>query len=241
MEKNMEFNPIERMHEQLVTCQRLTLLGRLSAIIAHEVNNQLTGVSGYAQLLLGQEEAGPLQEELAKINFSAERCQKLIADMRRVGRFGNSEKEFDNINLLIKSCIDLLRHQFAKKSFQVIENYGKEIPSIEVDTPALEQVFLNIIQNSFEALTEKGTRLTITTRKENDGRLVAIFEDDGPGLSEEAIDNLFTPFFTTKEQLRCPGLGLSAAKSIIEIHNGTIQVNNSSTGGACVKVTLSCE
>ena len=237
----MESNPTEKMHEQLVTCQRLTLLGRLSAIIVHEVNNQLTGVSGYAQLLLGQEEAEPLQEELSKINSSAEKCRKLIADMRRVGRFSNSEKELDNINLLIKSCINLLRHQFTKKSLQIIENYGTAIPSIEVNAPALEQMFLNIIQNSYEALLEKGTTLTVTTLKEDDGRLVAIFEDDGPGLSKEAIDNLFTPFFTTKEKIQCPGLGLSAAKTIIEDHNGTIQVSNSSAGGACVKIALSGE
>ncbi len=234
----MESEAVERMRQQLVICQKHALLGRLSTILTHEVNNQLTGVTGYAQLLLAQEEADQLQEELSKINSSAERCKKLIADLRRIGRFGDQEREFNNINILITSSLDLLRHQFSKKALTVIENYASDIPSMEVDAPALEQVFLNIIQNAFEALTEKGTCLTITTLKGNDGSLVATFEDDGPGLSEEAMQHLFEPFFTTKHLLRCPGLGLTAAKSIIESHNGTIQVANSPAGGACVTVSI---
>ena len=237
----MDSDATERMLKRLVLCQRLALLGRLSSIVTHEVNNQLTGVSGYAQLLLAQEESEQIEEELSKINSSADRCQKLISDMRRIGRFVDSEKEFDNINLLIKSSLNLLRHQFTKKSLQIIENYANDIPAVEIDSPALEQVFLNIIQNSFEALTEKGTSLTITTCKEEDGRLTAKFEDDGPGLNEDALKHLFTPFFTTKEQLRCPGLGLSAAKSIIEAHNGTIHVSNTPAGGACVEVNFAFE
>jgi two-component system NtrC family sensor kinase len=234
----MESDVTERMLERLVLCQRLTLLGRLSSIVAHEVNNQLTGVSGYAQLLLAHEDAEEIEEELSKINSSADKCQRLISDMRRVGRFGESEKEFNNLNLLIQSALNLLRHQFEKKSLQITENYADDIPSIEVDAPSLEQVFLNIIQNAYEALTERGTSLTITTHKDEDGRLTAKFEDDGPGLSEEALKHLFAPFFTTKDQLRCPGLGLSAAKNIMEAVNGTIEVSNAPTGGACVEVSL---
>jgi C4-dicarboxylate-specific signal transduction histidine kinase len=228
------------MLAQLVTFQRLTLLGRLSPIVSHEVNNQLTGVSGYAQLLLGQEQARPLEKELDKIHSSAMRCQKLIGDMRRIGRFADSEREFDNINFIIQFSLDLFRHQFTKRSFQVSENYSSDISSIEVNTPALEQTFLNIIQNSFEALEEKGGNFSVTTLKE-DGQLVALFEDDGPGLSEDAFAHLFTPFFTTKRHLHCPGLGLTAAKSIVEAHKGTIQVTNSPAGGACVRVSLPCE
>jgi C4-dicarboxylate-specific signal transduction histidine kinase len=90
-------------------------------------------------------------------------------------------------------------------------------------------------------MAEKGSCLTITTMREENGHVAATFEDDGPGLSDEAFEHLFTPFFTTKKQLRCPGLGLSAAKRIVEAHNGTIEISNSQTGGACVKVLLADE
>lgn len=240
MAENSESDAIERMQARLVTCQRLALLGRLSGIITHEVNNHLTGVSGYVQLLLGQERAKVVQRELDKISTSASRCQQLISDLRRIGRFGDKEREFDNINIIVKSSLDFLRHQFTKKSFLVAEDYSSEIPPIEVDTPALEQVFLNIIQNSLEALEEKGNSLTITTRKENNW-IVALFEDDGPGLSDNARAHLFFPFFTTKARLRCSGLGLTAAKMLVEAHHGKIEVNDSPTGGTSVKISLPCE
>lgn len=228
------------MLDRLVTCQRLILMGRMSTTVIHEVNNQLTGVSGYAQLLLGRDHAETIQKELDKIISSAGRCQKLLKDLRRMGRFGETRKELNNINLIIKSCVDQFRHQFEKKSFKVTENYSEEIPAVEVDTAALEQVFLNIIQNSFEALLERGGCLNVATLLEN-GRLVAIFEDNGPGLGEEAAACLFTPFFTTKAHLQCSGLGLAAAKMIVEAQLGTIEVNNSPGGGARVRVSLPCQ
>jgi C4-dicarboxylate-specific signal transduction histidine kinase len=226
-----------RMLAQLVTCQKLALVGRLSSGITHEVNNHLTGVTGYAQLLLGQDRAKPVARELDKINYSAERCRKLILDFKRFSRFGGAEKEFDNINFIIKASLDLLRHQFIKKSLEVVENYSEDIPPIEVDTPALEQIFLNVIQNSLDALDEKDGCLSITTLKEGE-QVVALFEDDGPGLSEDARAHLFTPFFTTKPQSRCLGLGLAAAKVLVEAHEGTIEVDNAPKGGVCVKICL---
>jgi len=225
------------MREHLITCQRLVLLGRLAPWITHEVNNQLTGVSGYAQLLLGQERAAALTEELGKINSSANKCRKLIVDLKRFSLFGNAEREYNNISLIIKSSLDIIRSQFAKRSLSLVENYSPDILPIEVDTSALEQVFLNIIQNSLESLEKDGGGLTISTLTEGKN-VVATFEDTGPGLSKDARAHLFAPFFTTKEHLRCPGLGLSAAKMLVEAHGGTIEVNNMAEGGARAKVSI---
>lgn len=229
----------ERMLEQLVVCQRLALVGRLSIFVTHEVNNHLTGVSGYAQLLLGQEKAKEIQKELDKISVSANQCHKLISGLRRVGRFPGSDREYDNINLIIKSALDLCQSQFKKKSLEIVEEFSSDVPSLEVDTPALEQAFLNLIQNSFDALQVGGSRLTVKTFKES-GRVVAIFEDDGPGLSEEARTNLFVPFFTTKDDPQSLGLGLAAAKMVIVGHQGSIEIKNPSGGGTLVEVGLPC-
>ena len=229
----------ERMLSQLVTFQKFSVLGRICSGIMHELNNHLTGVTGYAQLLLSQERAKELASELEKINVSANKCQKLIASLRRFSRLGGEGREYNNVNFVIKSSLDLIRHQFTKKSIRIVENYVDEIPPIEVDTPALEQAFLNIIQNSLEALDEGKGCLSITTLKE-DGRIVAIFEDDGPGLSEDALTHLFTPFFTTKERLHCVGLGLTVAKMVVEAHKGSTEVSNVPEGGTRVRVSLPC-
>ncbi len=232
-----ELISLRTTQSQLALCQRLAMLGRLSVIVAHEVNNQLTGVSGYTQLLMGAERAAGLEKELDKIQASADRCQSLINQMRRAGRYGDGEYEFGNINLIINSALDLLRHQFKKRSLEIIENFSDEIQATRLDTPALEQVFLNIVQNSLEALVEKGGSLTVSTSSDGE-TVVATFIDDGPGLSEEALENLFVPFFTTKAQLNCPGLGLAAAKIIVEQHGGSIEVGNSPAGGASVRIAL---
>jgi len=228
------------MIAQLVACQKLVLLGRLSSNITHEVNNHLTGVTGYAQLLLAQERAQAVARELEMINSSANKCQKLVADFKRIAHFGNREREYDNINFIIRASVELLRNQFVKKSFEIIENYSPDIPPVEVDTPGLGQAFLNIIQNAFEAIEEKGTRLAITTLEEKGG-LVAMFEDDGAGLTEEARKHLFTPFFTTKTRPWCLGLGLAATKMLVESHNGSIEIKDRPGGGTCVRVILPCQ
>jgi C4-dicarboxylate-specific signal transduction histidine kinase len=214
-------------------------MGRLCASITHEINNHLTPVSGYAQLLLSQDKAKTVTKEVDKIYTSATKCQKLIAELRRFARFSDS-REYDNINLILKSSLDLVRRLFEKQSIQLLENYAADIPALEVDTPALQQMFLNVIQNSFEALQEKGSGLSVATFKEN-GHIVALFEDDGPGLSEDARASLFTPFFTTKAHLRCVGLGLLATKMLAEAHGGTLEIGDHPKGGTRVKISFPCQ
>ncbi len=230
---------VSRMLSQLTTFQKFVLMGQLLSGITHEVNNHLTGVYGYAQLLLSQEHTKTVAKEADKICASAIKCRNLIADLKRFAQF-TEEKEFNNINLILKSSLDLVRRQFLKKSFRLSENYAEDIPPFEVDATALEQMFLNVIQNSFAALQEKGGGLSISTRRE-DGRVVAILEDDGPGMSEEALAHLFTPFFTTKAHLRCLGLGLTASKMLAEAHGATLEVNNRPSGGTSVKVSFPCQ
>lgn len=239
MEKNIGTEITGKTLFQLAKFQKFSVLGRICSSVMHEVNNHLTGVTGYAQLLLAQDRSKEVAAELEKINTSAIKCQRLIADLRRFSRLGGEEKEFNNINFVIKSSLDLIRHQFTKKSIRLVESYAEDIPPVEVDTPALEQAFLNIIQNSFEVLDDKEGCLSITTLKEN-GRIVALFEDNGPGLSEDALTHLFTPLFTTKERLHCLGLGLTVTKMVVEAHSGSTEVNNVPHGGACVRLSLPC-
>jgi C4-dicarboxylate-specific signal transduction histidine kinase len=223
--------------EYLLNCQRLAMLGRLSTIVTHEVNNHLTGVSGYVQLMLESADAAGLEEGLGKINTSALRCQKLIREIRQVGRFTDGNREVGNINLILGSCLELVRHQFKQKSHTIVEDFSSDLPSGEFDTPAVEQMFLSMIQNSFEAFEKKGGSLRIATRVKSEG-IVVTFEDDGPGISEDARENLFMPFFTTKEDLNCPGLGLAAAKMIMEDHGGTIAINDTAEAGTHVEIVF---
>ena len=230
--------PEQVLLEHLVKCQRLALLGRLSTMITHEINNHLVGVSGYAQLLLDKSQAAAFEKELSKINQSAHRCRDLVSKLRSLGRFAGGAKELNNINIILTSSLDLVRRPFKHKSIELLEDFSPEIPSTEVDTYAIEQAFLNVIQNSLEAFGDKkGGRLSITTRVEN-GDIIATFDDNGPGLSEDARRNLFKPFFTSKAELNCAGLGLAAARAVVEAHGGTIDIDDSSGGGVKVRISL---
>jgi C4-dicarboxylate-specific signal transduction histidine kinase len=197
-------------------------------------------VSGYAQLLLDNAAAADFTKELSRINVSAHRCQTLIRELRQLGRFENGAREVNNINLILRACLALSQRQFTRESHELIENFSSDVPSQELDSPAIEQAFLNVIQNSFEAFEERGRRLTISTRREG-GQTVAIFDDNGSGLSAKAKENLFTPFFTTKQELNCVGLGLAATKMAIEAHGGTVDVGESPEGGTLVRVALPIE
>jgi C4-dicarboxylate-specific signal transduction histidine kinase len=237
MREEMEPLGEDALLEHLVKCQRLALVGRISAGITHEVNNQLVGVAGYAQLLLDNEKAAAFEKELGKINTSAYRCRDLVNKVRRMSLSFGGSREFNNINIILESSLDLVRHRFKQKSHELAEDFSPKIPSTEVDTPAIEQAFLNIIQNSLEAFGDKGGRLTIKTRAEN-GSIVCTFDDNGPGLSEEARNNLFKPFYTSKAEMNCTGLGLMATRVLIEEHGGTISVGDSPEGGVCVSISL---
>jgi two-component system NtrC family sensor kinase len=228
------------LHENLVNCQRLAMLGRLSAIVTHEVNNYLTAVSGYAQLILESGDAPGFETELEKIDTSALRCQKLIKEIRQVGRFINGKKEVGNINIILRSCLLLVRRQFKQESHTIIEDFSSDVPASEFDTPAVEQVFLNVIQNALEGFEEKGGTLSIATRLK-DGDIAVTFEDNGPGLSEDARANLFVPFFTTKKDRNCLGLGLVASRMIMEAHGGTIAIQESNGGGTQVEIIFPLE
>ncbi len=237
MEQRPLDQPNDLLFEKLIDCQKLTLLGRLSSSLTHEINNHLAGVSGYAQLLLGQERGRLLEKELERINTSAIECKKLVIDFKRFARFNLQEKEFNSLNEVLKQVLNIFRRQFQKKNLQILEEYSASLPIVEVDIVALEQVFLNVIQNAFDALQEKGTRLSVATGVEK-GSLFVVFEDDGPGFSDEAIRQLFVPFFTTKSHLHCAGLGLAASKRLLQENHGTIAIEALPAGGSRVKISL---
>jgi two-component system NtrC family sensor kinase len=227
----------KRLLEKLADCQRLALLGRLSANLTHEINNQLTGVSGYVQLLLGQERAQAVEKELEKINFSANEAKRMILNFKRFARFKGQETEYNSLNAIIKQVLDLYRRPFSKKNLQITEEYSDDLPVIEFDAAALEQVFINVVQNSFEALQEAGGCLTVRTECDHE-HLLATFEDDGPGFSAEALENLFNPFFSTKKHLHCAGLGLATAKVILNGLGGEISTKPLPKSGSCVEIDL---
>lgn len=210
------------LERQLIHSEKLAALGQLVAGIAHEINNPLTAVIGFSQLLTSEPEVkGQIREDLLRIQQEAERARKIVQSLLSFSRPHKPEKIPTSINKLLEGILSLREYQLRVANIEVIKNFEQDLPLILGDQHQLEQVFLNIIVNAEQAMFEahKKGKLLIETKKENNYLKIS-FTDDGPGIPKENLLKIFDPFFSTKD--KGTGLGLSIAYRIIEQHNGKI-------------------
>ncbi|HCJ66967.1 MAG TPA: hypothetical protein DHV62_06500 [Elusimicrobia bacterium] len=219
---------LQKTQNSLVQIEKMNSLGRMAAGVAHELNNPLTGVIGYAQLLLTEiPKDAQMYKDMKVIEESAQRCKRIVANLLEFSRQKEYVFEKRNINEIIDKTLELYGHTASLQNIQIVKNYAQNLPLVNISIPQMQQVFLNIIMNAQEAMPKGGT-LTISTRlTENHpppyAKMVEIsFADTGIGMKKEILNHLFEPFFTTKEVGKGTGLGLSVVYGIIEKHNGKI-------------------
>ncbi|MBA7686730.1 Sensor protein ZraS [subsurface metagenome] len=227
------------MEEQLIVTDRLASIGELASGIAHELNNPLTGVIGFAQLLLDRDVPDDVKEDLKTIYSEAQRTAQVVKGLLTFAREHTPVKQLVNINSIIEKVRELRAYEQKVSNIKVNTRFTPDLPEIMADYFQLQQVFLNIIINAEHFMIEahgKGT-LTITTEKV--GNIIrASFTDDGPGISKDDLGHLFDPFFTTKEMGKGTGLGLSICHGIITEHGGQIYVESELGKGATFVVEL---
>ncbi len=232
----------KRLREQLLHAEKLSSMGKLVAGIAHELNNPLMGIMGFSQILMdtpGDKKLDDIKDKLRKIYHESLRTAKIVQNLLTFARAKKTEREYHNINEIIKHTIELREYSLKANNIQVVLNLAEDLPKTMVDLFQLQQVFINIINNAEDAMvSRKGKgRLEISTRKGR--RKVEIaFRDDGPGISREIIHKVFDPFFTTKEVGKGTGLGLSITHGIITEHGGAIGIMSPEEGGAIVTIEL---
>jgi len=229
----------KKMEEQLILTDRLASIGELASGIAHELNNPLTGVIGFAQLLLGKDVPDDVKEDLRVINREAQRAAEVVKNMLVFARKHAPVKQLVDINSIIEKVLELRTYEQRVSNIQVNTSLASDLPEVTADYFQLQQVFLNIIINAEHFMIEAHNRgtLTITTEKVRD-IVRASFADDGPGISKENLGHLFDPFFTTKEVGKGTGLGLSICHGIITDHGGQIYIESKLGEGATFTVEL---
>jgi len=230
----------KKMQDSLIITDRLAALGNMAGGFAHELNNPLTSVIGYSQLLLDRKDLPQdVRNDLTGIYEEAQRASEVIKDFMAFALKRPQQEQPSDINDLIKDVLKLRKHAQRKNNITVKTNFDPELPLVTVGPVRMRQVFLDIIINAeyfmFEA-HEKGT-LTITTEKVGDV-VRASFSDDGPGISPENVGQIFNPFFSTKEIGQGIGLGLSICHSIVTEHGGKIHVETEPGKGATFVVEL---
>jgi len=233
---------LEESQNQLLQAEKIASLGRLSAGVAHEINNPLAGILIYAELL--QREMGPEaggKDYLEEIINQTMRCQQIVQRLLEFSRQSLGQRTHFNLNLIINRCVELLSHQALFHDIQVNRDLDPELPQIAGDPGQLQQVITNLLINATDATRGQGT-ITITTRPnpEGDG-VVLTFSDTGCGIPSDMRDKIFEPFFTTKAVGKGTGLGLSIVYGVIQRHGGTIEVDSEPGAGSTFTIRLPLE
>jgi signal transduction histidine kinase len=208
---------------ELLRSQRLEALAAMVAGAAHELNNPLTVVQGYSELLLRQNIAPQMRTDIERILVAIERSRTVVAALLAFGQREESERRLTDINHVLDQTLSLCAFDLEREQIRVELRLGTELPPVEADASLLRQVFFNIILNARQAISEThhGGQLTVRTLQE--GRMVRIeVSDDGPGIAPEIMDKIFDPFFTTRPQGQGIGLGLSLCFGIVSEHGGRI-------------------
>ena len=229
-----------QIEEKAQISARLAAIGEMAAGIAHEINNPLTSVLGFSQIVLEKEDVP--EDVKDNLKLIADGSQRVAEIVRRLLVFARQAKPFKtsvNINEIIGNTLKLREYVLKTNNIEVITKFDPELPWISVDPSQMQQVFLNLIVNAEQAMKKAHGRgiLTITTEKKLNNIRISV-QDDGPGISKENMRHLFEPFFTTKDPGEGTGLGLSISRSIIMEHNGTINVESELRHGATFVIEL---
>lgn len=232
-----QMEELRQTQAQLVQSAKLAAIGELAANVAHEINNPMTSILGYATLMLDEGvDATTVIEYLKTIQSEALRIRETVRALLDFSRQRDFTKEHVDISQAIKDTLALVRRHAALSNIAVEEKYDPNLPPVEVDVPQCKQVFLNLITNALDAMPHGGT-LTVTTSR--DGDFIGIgFADTGGGIPEANLARIFDPFFTTKPAVKGTGLGLSVSLGIIQSHGGTIDVKSEMGKGSIFSVKL---
>lgn len=229
----------QQIEQQLIHTDRLSTMGELFSSLAHELNNPLTVVSGFAEVMLREPPGNIDRESLNTIFVEAMRCRRLVNSMLSFIRRSEPKCEIIDVNKLIDEILELIGRPLTLDNISVIKYYDSEIPPIHADTFQFQQIFLNIIRNAHHAMASSpGTReLTIVTESLQ-GEIVIYFSNTGPTIPEEMLERIFEPFFTTKREGMGTGLGLSLSRQLVSQYGGSITASSPDDGG--VRFTLRC-
>ena len=228
---------LKRLQMQFVQAEKLASLGQLAAGAAHEINNPLTAILGYADLIQADSSATERSRNLSeKIRDQARRTKVLVTNLLSFARQVPAEKQLLDLRSIITSAIELRQLDLRDKKIRIeVENPGT-LPAVRGDPNQLLQVFFNLINNSVDAMeTVGGGSLTVRMRTER-GSVILDFSDSGPGLREP--ERVFDPFYTTKPVGKGTGLGLSICYGIVQEHGGQIFGFNRPEGGCTFRVIL---
>jgi len=240
---------LKRVHEmQLIQTEKMSSIGVLATGVAHEINNPLTSVAGYAEALLRRFRDEPALAQDARLEDfpkylevivrEAHHCKGIIGGLLNFGRKSDGLNYAVNVNSLLLEILELIKHQPNYEEMEIDVKLMENIPAILADPSALRQVFMNLLINACHAIKDGGSVEIVTSYSGEDQAIFIQVRDSGCGISPDVIDRIWDPFFTTKEVGKGIGLGLALSYNIVKRHGGEITVNSTVDEGSQFTVRL---
>jgi len=224
------------LHRQLARSEKLAAIGQLVAGVAHELNNPLTSIVGYSELLNDELPPGPARQKLDKMLHEAKRMKRIIENLLRFARQNSLAKKSANLEALLQDVLALREYHLRNHGVEVEVHIEPGLPHVALDEDQFKQILLNLLNNSIDALEGsqyKSIRVEATRRGD---RVVLCFDDSGPGFTD--MNRVFDPFYTTKPVGKGTGLGLSICYGIVKEHGGEIFATNLEPHGARITLEL---
>ncbi len=230
---------LQEAQTQLVQAEKMASLGRLAAGVAHEINNPLTGILMYGNLI--KEKIGrdhPLEPNLNFILEDAERCRDIVKNLLAYSRQTSTSRDRFSLNSFVVESFHLVRDQKLFINMTIVKNLSSARMPIRADRNKMSQVIINLVMNALDAMNHKGTLTLKTYRDDVKKKACLEISDTGGGIPAENLSRIFDPFFTTKEPGKGTGLGLSTAYGIVRDNHGDISVKETGPGGTTFLVEL---
>ena len=232
-------NSLKTTQAQLMQSEKLSAVGQFVAGVAHELNNPLTSVIGFSELLFATSTDPKQKDQLGRIASSAVRCHKIVHSLLGFSRQHEPERKLVNLHEVADAVLEIVSYDMRVNNVALVREYAESLPSILGDFHQLQQVILNIVSNARQALEtfRRDGRIIVRTGSTEDQVWLRII-DNGPGISPENLKKIFDPFFTTKPQGKGTGLGLSLSYGLIQEHGGKIRVQSEPGKGTTFTIRL---
>lgn len=233
----VDITKLKELHRQLLQAEKLASLGELTASIAHELNNKLAPILAYSQMLRKKVADEEVTERLWFIEKCAIGAKSVLETLLAYPRASSSVRQYVDVNKILEETIQLIKYRLDACNIDLMTELDPELPKTMADPKQIEQVFLNIMNNAYQAMEDRGGTLYVLSYVDG-SNLEFQITDTGPGIPEANLDRIFEPFFTTKPDGKGTGLGLPCSYGIAKAHNGDLRCKSKLNRGTTFTLVL---